>query len=127
MESELYFLIFSKDIIQLIGHIYFTISSKRDDGELFHCYKIVSAVIFSVSLGFAENLKIISQFRVSHLLGVLNKSLSRAKRTNNTESIRKVSGMYERLFTFAEKICKLLRFRMSAILIQFLIVTSTEV
>ncbi len=124
------FLIFSKDIIQLIGHTYFAILAKRNSGNLYHCYKIVSAVIFSVSLGFAENLKIISLFRVSHLLGALNKSLmfiGRGTKTSNTESIREISEIYERLLTFAENICKALRFRTSTVLIQFLIMTSTEV
>jgi hypothetical protein len=121
------FLIFSKDIIQLIGHTYFSISAKRNSGNLYHYYKIVSAVTYLFSLGFLENLKIVLLFHVSHLLGMLNKSLSRAKRTNNTESIREISEMYDRLLIFAEKICKILRFRMTTTLIQFLVMTSTEV
>jgi hypothetical protein len=124
---KLLYLMFFKDIIYCMGHTYFAIYAKRDDGELFHFYKIISIFICSVSLGFAENLKIISLFRVSHFLGVLNKSLSRGKMTGNTESIREISKRYERLLTFAENICKPLRFRTTTILIVFLIVTSTEV
>jgi hypothetical protein len=121
---------FLKDIIQLLGHTYFTISAKRNDGNLYHSYKILSAVTYLFSLGFSENLKIISLFRVSHLLGVLNKSLmflSREKGTSSTKSIREISEMYERLLTFAEKICKLLRFRTTAVLMLFLVIISTEV
>jgi hypothetical protein len=121
------FTMFFKDIIYIIGHTYFAISAKRDDGELFHCYQVVSIFICSVSTGFVENLKIISLFRVSHLLGILNKSLSREKMTANIESTKEISEMYERLLTFAENVCKPLRFRTTTILIQFLILTSTEV
>jgi hypothetical protein len=124
---KFYFMIFSKDIIYIIGHTYFAIFAKRNDGELFHCFKIVLTVIYSISTLFAENLKIISLFRVSHLLGRLNKSLSQAKRTGNTESIQEISKMYDRLLTFAENICKLLRFRTTTTLIQFLVMISTEV
>jgi hypothetical protein len=124
---KLLYIMFSKDIIYCIGHTYFAISSKRDDGALYHFYKGVSIFICSISLGFVENLKIISLSRVSHLLGVLNKSLSRGKRINNTESTKEISEMYGRLLTFAENICKLWRFRMTSTLIQFLIMTSTEV
>jgi hypothetical protein len=124
------FWIFLKDIIYLTGHTYFTVLAKRNDGLLFHWYRIISAVIFSISLGLVENFKIISLFHVSYLLAILNKSLmfmGRGKKTISFESIREISEMYDRLLIFSENICKLLRYRTTMVLINALIMISTEV
>jgi hypothetical protein len=119
--------VFFKDIIYLTGYTYFTISARRADETYFYYYRIVSAVVYSISFRVVENLKIIAYYHVSHLLGVLNKSLSRKRGTINIESIREISKMYERLLAFAENISKLLRFHTTMVLIHCLILTSTEV
>jgi hypothetical protein len=124
------FLMFLKDVIFFTGHTYFVISAKRNSGFYFHCYRIISSVIYNIALVIVENLKIISLFYVSHLLRVLNNnlaSLSRGKRTNNTVSIREISEMYDRLLIYSENMCKLWRFHMATVLIQILVMTSTEV
>ncbi len=119
--------IFLKDIIYAAGYTYFNISARRNDGIFFYYYRIVSATILCFSIGFTENLKIICSFHVSHLLGVLNKSLSRKRTTINIESIQEISKMYERLLVFADKISKISKFRTTMVLINSLIITSTEV
>jgi hypothetical protein len=121
--------IYFKDIIYLIGNTYFIISTRWNDGMIFYCYRIVSAACWCISVGFTENLKIICYFRVSHLLGVLNYNLKLLNRNGaiNIESIRKISQMYERLLTFAENIRQLLKFRTTTVLLNALIVASTEV
>jgi hypothetical protein len=118
--------IFLKDIIYAAGYTYFNISARRNDGILFYYYRIVSAPILCFSIGFTENLKVIAYFHVSHLLGVLNKSLCQ-KRRINIESIREISEMCERLLTFADKISKILKYRTTTVLLNSLIITSTEV
>jgi hypothetical protein len=124
---HLIFWVLSKDIILSIGHTYFAILAKGNFGFYFHFYKIISTVIFHIAYAIVENLKIISLFYVSHLLGVLNNNLSRGKRTGDTESIREISEMYERLLIFSENICKVWRFHTTTVLIQILSMTSTEV
>jgi hypothetical protein len=126
-DSHFIFLFYIKDIIFTTGNIYFLISARRNFGFFFYCYGIVSSVIIGISVVFLENLKIISFFHVSHLLGVLNKSLSRKRGTVDVESIRKISKMYERLLTLAENISKLLKIRTTIVLVCCLITTSTEV
>jgi hypothetical protein len=125
----LIFVIYFKDIIYLIGNTYFNVSTRWNDGMIFYCYKIVSAVCWCISVGFTENLKIICYFRVSHLLGVLNHNLKLLNRNGaiNIESVRKISKMYERLLIFAENIRQLLKFRTTTVLLNALIVASTEV
>jgi hypothetical protein len=119
--------IYFKDIIYLTGYTYFTISARRTDETYFYYYRIVSAVIYSISFGVVENLKIIADYHVSHLLGILNKSLSRKRKTINLESIKEISKMYERLLDFTENISKLLKYRTTMVLTHCLILTSTEV
>jgi hypothetical protein len=123
----LIFVIYFKDIIYLIGNTYFIISTRWNDGMLFYCYRIVSVIFLCISVGFSENLKIICYFHVSHLLWVLNKSLSRERTPINIVSIRKISSMYERLLSFAEDISKLSKFCTTTVLLNSLITTSAQV
>jgi hypothetical protein len=123
----LIFVIYFKDIIYLIGNIYYIISIRWNDGMLFYYYRIVSVIFLCISVGFSENLKTICYFHVSYLLGLLNKSLSRKRGTINIESIRKISKMYERLLSFAEDISKLSKFCTTTVLLNSLIITSAQV
>jgi hypothetical protein len=116
-----------KDIIYVLGNLYFNISTKKKYGYVLYYFRIVSGVFFAISVGFVENLKIIAHYHVSHLLGVLNNSLSRKRGTLTVETIREISQMYEKLLAFAENICLLLKFRTTIVLMSSVILISTEV
>jgi hypothetical protein len=123
----LIFVIYFKDIFYVAGRIYYLVSENGNNGFFLYYLRIVSIIIFSFTLAFVENFKIIAHYHVSHLLGVLNKLLSRKRCNINIESIREISKMYERLLIFTENISKLLKFRTATVLISSLIITSTEV
>jgi hypothetical protein len=116
-----------KDIIYLIGNTYFNVSISKNEKTFFFCYRVVSGVFLFISAGFVENVKIICHFHVSHLLGILNKTLSRKRCNINVETIREISKMYDRLLSFAEDTSKLLEYRTTMVLVCCLIVTSAEV
>jgi hypothetical protein len=131
--AKLLFIINSKDIISLITRIYFTLSLNAKNAPISHFFIIPSSISFTLVFCFAENLKFFALFYLAQLLRTLNERLKFSKRIdrkNDKEALltfEEISKMYEKLLAFAERMCKLLKYHTTALVIYSFILTSAKV
>jgi hypothetical protein len=123
----------SKDIISLFGRTYFSSFISAKTAPISHFFIIPSSILFSMVFCFAENLKFFALFYLAQLLRTLNNRLKLLKRIDQQsgykvlQEFEEISKMYEKLLEFAERICKLLKYHTTALVVYSLILTSTKV
>jgi hypothetical protein len=123
----------SKDIIATIALTYFSKSANAEIEPISHHFVVPFSMIFRIFFSFLENFKIFSLFYLAHLLRTLNARLKLLKRIDPQsdfdfqQAFEGILKMYGRLLILAERICKVLKYHTTAILIYSLIVTTTKV
>jgi hypothetical protein len=131
--AKLLLIINTKDIISLIGRTFFSSTLNSKTAPISHFFAIPNSIIFSMVFCFAENLKIFSFFYLAQLLRTLNDRLELLKRIDRKSvfevllAFEEISKMYEKLLVFAERICKVLKYYTTALVIYALILTSAKV
>jgi hypothetical protein len=106
--AKLLLIINSKDIISLIGRTYLMSALNKKKAPISHFFAIPNSIIFSLVLCFTENLKFFVLFYLAQLF-------------------LEISKMYEKLLVFAERICKVLKYYTTALVIYALILTTVKV
>jgi hypothetical protein len=108
-----------------------TINAKN--APISHFFAIPSSALFTLVFCFAENLKFFALFYLAQLLRTLNNRLKLLKRIDRNSgfevllAFEEISKMYEKLLVFAERMCKLLKYHSTALVIYALILTSSKV
>jgi hypothetical protein len=127
------FIIHSKDIIITIGLTYFSSSLNAKTAPISHYFVVPYSMIFRFFFGFVENLKIFSLFYLANLLRSLNDRLKLLKRIDRQsdfevqQAFENIFKTYGKLVKFAERICKLLKYHTTAIIIYSLMLTTAKV